>query len=215
MINSLLGRDPIAPLGRPADILKPSLDRTLDDFSNMALARSPVVQAKQRMVEQGQEEVSLSRKGYLPDMTVSAGWFSRGEMTGVWEASVMFKVPLYFWNKSTGVKAASAELSSARYEYESTKLMMLSRLKDLYTMAKTSERLLGLYETGILPQAQLGLQSATSSYQVGKIDFQALLESESLLLKYELAYEEELVGLNKTLSRVGEAAGEEGMKNDK
>ncbi len=207
MINSLLGRDPLAPLGRPADVLKVSLDRTLDNLSGAALAHSPAVLAKQRMIEQSQEEVSLSRKGYLPDMIVSAGWFSRREMTGVWEASVMFKVPLYFWNKSTGVKAASADLSSARYEYEASKLMTLSKVKDLYTMAKTSERLLGLYEAGILPQARLGLQSATASYQVGKIDFPALLESESLLLKYELAYEEELVSLNKAISQVGEAVG--------
>ena len=36
--------------------------------------------------------------------------------------------------------------------YESQKLMVLSKVKDLYTMAKTSERLLSLYEAGIIPR---------------------------------------------------------------
>jgi outer membrane protein TolC len=126
----------------------------------------------------------------------------------VYEASVMLKVPLYFWNKSTGVKAASADLGSARYDYEATKLMAVSRVKDLYTMAKTSERLLNLYDAGILPQARLALQSATSSYQVGKVDFLSLLESETVLLKYQLQYEE-LVNLNKTVSMISEVTGEE------
>jgi outer membrane protein TolC len=108
------------------------------------------------------------------------------------------------------VKAASADLGSARYEYESAKLMTISRVKDLYTMAKTSERLLNLYDAGILPQAQLALQSATSNYQVGKIDFLSLLESQSVLLKYQLQYEEELVSLNKTASMISEVTGEDG-----
>jgi outer membrane protein TolC len=88
--------------------------------------------------------------------------------------------------------------------------MTISRVKDLYTMAKTSERLLNLYDAGILPQAQLALQSATSNYQVGKIDFLSLLESQSVLLKYQLQYEEELVNLNKTVSMISEVTGEDG-----
>lgn len=210
MIDTLLGRDPRAPLGRPGDRLVTTYGTGLDELTSMAVAHSPSLSAKHRMVEQSEYELSLSRREYLPDMVVSGGWFTRGELKDVYEASVMFRVPLYFWNKSTGVKAASADLGSARYEYESAKLMTISRIKDLYTMAKTSERLLNLYESGILPQAQLALQSASSNYQVGKVDFLSLLESESLLLKYQLQYEEELVNLNKTISMISEVTGEDG-----
>jgi outer membrane protein TolC len=210
MINSLLGRDPRAPLGRPGDRLVTTFGSGLDELTSMAVAHSPSLSAKHRMVEQSEYELSMSRREYLPDMVVSGGWFTRGELKDVYEASVMLRVPLYFWNKSTGVKAASADLGSARYEYESVKLMTISRVKDLYTMAKTSERLLNLYDAGILPQARLALQSAASNYQVGKIDFLSLLESQSVLLKYQLQYEEELVNLNKTVSMISEVTGEDG-----
>jgi outer membrane protein TolC len=210
MIDTLLGRDPRAPLGRPGDRLVTTFGTGLDELTSMAVDHSPSLSAKHRMVEQSEYELSLSRREYLPDMVVSGGWFTRGELKDYYEASVMLRVPLYFWNKSTGVKAASADLGSVRYEYESAKLMTISRIKDLYTMAKTSERLLNLYESGIIPQAQLALQSATSNYRVGKADFLSLLESESLLLKYELQYEEELVNLNKTISMISEVTGEDG-----
>jgi outer membrane protein TolC len=210
MINTLLGRDPRAPLGRPGDRLVTAFGKGLDELASMAVANSPSLSAKHRMVEQSEYELSMSRREYLPDMVVYGGWFTRGDLKDVYEASVMLRVPLYFWNKSTGVKAASADLGSARYEYESAKLMTISRVKDLYTMAKTSERLLNLYDAGILPQAQLALQSATSNYQVGKIDFLSLLESQSVLLKYQLQYEEELVSLNKTVSMISEVTGEDG-----
>lgn len=208
MINALLGRDPRDLLGRPGDRLETTFGTGLDELADRAVAHSPSLSARHRMVEQSEYELSMSRREYLPDVVVSGGWFTRGEMKDVYEASVMLKVPLYFWNKATGVKAAAADLGSARYEYEAVKLMTISRVKDLYTMAKTSERLLNLYDAGILPQARLALQSATSNYQVGKVDFLSLLESETVLLKYQLQYEEELVNLNKTISMISEVTGE-------
>ncbi len=210
MINTLLGRDPRAPLGRPGDPLVTTFGTGLDELTSMALAHSPSLSAKHRMVEQSEYELSLSRREYLPDLVVSGGWFTRGELKDVYQASVMLRVPLYFWNKSAGVKAASADLGSAMYEYKSAELMTISRIKDLYTMAKTSERLLNLYDAGILPQARLALQSASSNYEVGKVDFLSLLESETVLFKYQLQYEEELVNLNKTIAMISEVTGEDG-----
>jgi outer membrane protein TolC len=209
MIASLAGRDPLTPLGRPAELPPVSLSRSVEDIAAMALAHSPILQARQRMVEQGTEEVLSRKKEFLPDMVVSGGWYFRGDLPDVWEASLMFKVPLYFWNKSADVRAAKAELHSAQYEYEAMKLMTLSRVRDLHAMAKTSEHHLRLYETGIIPQARMALQSATSNYQVGKTEFMALLDSESLLLKYQLMEQEEIVNLHKTLAMIGEMTGDE------
>lgn len=209
IINSLVGRDPLAPLGRPDELPKQTTLPTIDELAARALGHSPVLQGKQLMVEQGREELSLSRREYLPDMVVSGGWFTRGDKSDVWQASIMFKVPLYFWNKATGVRAASADLSAARYEYDAEKLSTLARVRDLYSSVKTSEHHLQLYGTGIIPEARMSLQSATSNYQVGKTDFLSLLESENMLLKYQLTEQEELVKLNKTLSMLGEITGEE------
>lgn len=168
-----------------------------------------MLKARQRMVDAGKEELSLSKQQYLPDMVLSGGVFDRGGFMDVWQASIMFKVPLYFWNTASGVRAASADLEAARHEYDGAKLMVLAKVKDLASMARTSERLLNLYEAGIIPQSQMARQSASSSYQVGKVDFQALLEAETLVLTYQLAYEQELVNLNKSLAMIREAAGME------
>jgi len=209
MINRLVGRDPLAHLGRPAELPPVSLNKSVEDLAAMAQAHSPLLQGKQRMVEQSEFEVSSQKKEYLPDMVLSGGWFTRGEKSDVWQASVMLKVPLYFWNKSTGVKAANADLHAARYDYNTAQLAVLARMRDLYAMAKTSEHHLHLYETGIIPQATQALQSTLSNYRVGKTDFLTLLDSQGLLLKYQLMAQEELANLHKTLSMIGEMTGEE------
>ena len=208
MINRLVGRDPLAHLGRPAELPPVSLNKSVEDLAAMAQAHSPLLQGKQRMVEQSEFEVSSQKKEYLPDMVLSGGWFTRGEKSDVWQASVMLKVPLYFWNKSTGVKAANADLHAARYDYNTAQLAVLARMRDLYAMAKTSEHHLHLYETGIIPQATQALQSTLSNYRVGKTDFLTLLDSQGLLLKYQLMAQEELANLHKTLSMIGEMTGE-------
>jgi outer membrane protein TolC len=209
MINRLVGRDPLAPLGRPAELPRTSLEKSIEDLAAMAQAHSPQLQGKQLMVEQSEFEVSSRKKEFLPDLVLSGGWFTRGDKTDVWQASVMFKVPLYFWNKSTGVKAANADLQSSRYDYNTAQLSVLARVRDLYATAKTSEHHLHLYETGIIPQATLALQSTTANYRVGKTDVFNLLDSNSLLLKYQLMEQEELAILHKTLSMIGELTGEE------
>lgn len=208
-INSLIGRNPLAPLGKPAEPPRRALTKSLDEMAARAQAHSPMLKGKQQMVEQGEAELSMSRREYLPDMVVSAGMFTRGDYKDVWQASLMLKVPLYFWNKATGVKAANADLHAARYEYEAEKLATLARMRDLYAMVNTAEHHLHLYESGIIPQARLALQSASSNYQVGKTDFLSLLESENMLLKYQLMEQEELVNLSKAQSMLGEITGEE------
>jgi outer membrane protein TolC len=209
MINSLVGRNPLADLGRPVELPRPSLEKSAEDLAAMAGAHSPLLQGKLRMVEQSSFEVSSRKKDFLPDMLLSGGWFTRGERPDVWQASVMFKVPLYFWNKSTGVKAANADLRSSQYDLDAARLSVLARVRELYAAARTSEHHLDLYGTGIIPQAGQALQSATSNYRVGKADFMSLLDSEGLLLKYQLMEQEELVNLHKTLSMIGEMTGEE------
>ena len=209
MINRLVGRDPLAPLGKPAELPRTSLEKSIGDLAAMAQAHSPLLQGKQRMVEQGEFEVSSRKKEFLPDLVLSGGWFTRGDKSDVWQASVMFKVPLYFWNKSTGVKAANADLQSSRYDYNNAQLSVLARVRELYATAKTSEHHLHLYETGIIPQASLALQSTTANYRVGKTDVFNLLDSNSLLLKYQLMEQEELATLHKTLSMIEELTGEE------
>jgi cobalt-zinc-cadmium efflux system outer membrane protein len=209
MINRLVGRDPLAPLGRPDELPLISLAKSVADLAAMAQAHSPLLRGKQRMVEQSEFEVSSRKKDFLPDIVLSGGWFTRGDKMDVWQASVMLKVPLYFWNKSTGVKAANADLQSSRYEYHSAQLSVLAQVRELYAAAKTSEHHLELYKTGIIPQATLALRSATANYQVGKTDVFNLLDTDSLLLKYQLMEQEELVTLHKTLSMIGELTGED------
>jgi outer membrane protein TolC len=66
-----------------------------------------------------------------------------------------------------------------------------------------------LYEKGIIPQSRLALESATSAYQTGSVDFSALLDSLMTVFSFELEYQRNLAEYLKALARIEEYTGVE------
>ena len=116
---------------------------------------------------------------------------------------VSAKLPLYFWRKQgPELEAARLNLSSARSMRDNTASTVRYQLKEVYTMATTSEKLANLYGSAIVPQSNLALNSAIANYQVGKIDFLQLIDASMSLLEYQLKYYESMVEFHKALARL-------------
>ena len=87
--------------------------------------------------------------------------------------------------------------------------MLLARLKKFYVEARAAERLANLFRRGIIPQANLSLESAMAGYQVGKVDLLTVLDNLLRLLDDELRYYDELAKLEKALAQIEEIVGVE------
>ncbi len=206
-INSLLGRSPSAPLGRPADYAKAGLP-ALEDAMARASQNAPVLKREQAMVERGQLAVREARKGYYPDFGVMGGYYNMGSMPAMYEFRFDVKVPLYFWRKQRAAVQEQAALeSAARHQMASTAQSVALGLKETWEAARTSDELLTLYSKGILPQSTLALESSLSSYQVGTLDFLTLLTNFRSVLDYEMNYYEELAAFQKAVARMEELSG--------
>ncbi|TFG47813.1 MAG: TolC family protein, partial [Gemmatimonadales bacterium] len=104
--------------------------------------------------------------------------------------TVMIGVSLPIW-------AGSKQLP-LRQEMQDMKAVETAMAKDLYneTVAELTEaradaertRVLGtLYATAILPQSKAAVESALSSYRVGRVDYMTLVENEMTVNRYEIA----------------------------
>ncbi|MDZ7262793.1 MAG: TolC family protein, partial [candidate division KSB1 bacterium] len=208
LINRLLDRPPQAPLGRPAEVMKSPFDRTLEELNELALQRSPMLKMAERRIEEKQAALSLAKKEYLPNFQLNAMYNSRDRLEAMWEANVGVEIPLYFWRKQKkGVEEAQLNLSEAQNLHEKTKQELLFEVKDNFVMARTSDTLVRLYGTAIIPQSSLSLESAISGYEVGKVDFLTLLDNLLTLLNNELMYYEQLVDFQKALARLEAVVG--------
>ncbi len=210
-IKRILNRPLDSPLGEPEEITKSELTTTLAEITDATSEHAPLLKSSSEIVDSREESLKLAKKQYLPDFILGATYFNRdwgnGDLDDIWQVSLGLRVPLYYWRKEKfGVREASLDVSQARENYESTKNNLLFQVKDNYITATTAEKLVELYQTGIIPQSTLSLESAISGYQVGNIDFLTLLNNLITLFNFELEYYKQLTEYQKALARIEEIA---------
>jgi len=208
-INSLLYRPPGTPLGKPAEVKKAELRYSLEQLQGMAEANFPELKVREREIDRNQYAVALTQKSYYPDFTLGFTYFER-TVPSMYGYMFNVKVPLYFWRKQRNeLESAAFSLESAKKQRENTLATLHASLRDTYLVAGTSERLVNLYGSSVIPQARLALESAIAGYQVGRVDFLTLIDSLVTLLDYELKYFEVLTDFQKALARLEPYVGSE------
>jgi len=208
-INSILNRRPGTPVGRPEDVKPKELVATLEQLYDVAAQNSPMLRRDQKMIERSELAVNSARKEYYPDVTLSGGYFNQGHMAPMYQFQASFKVPINFWRKQrAGVNEQVSMLSEARRTYEATDQSLHYRIKDDYTMAQASSRLMKLYTQTVVPQGNSALESSLSTYETGAVDFLSVLTNFTTVLDYEMNYYDEALNYELALSRLEEMTGQ-------
>jgi outer membrane protein TolC len=204
-INSLLNRPTSARLGRP-ELAKPTpFDFTLDQLLATAEKNSPALRSRALLLDRSSLALTLARKDYLPDFSVSVGYMFFGRFPDMYDVRFNVKVPLYFWRKQrSGVEEAAASLAESKQNFRAAAQDLFFKIKDQYLTVKTAEQLAELYEKGILPQSSAALESALSGYEVGTVDFPGLIDNFAVLLNYQLELYRQRVEREKALARLEE-----------
>ncbi len=207
-LNSLLNRPPSAALGAPVAVEQASLSYPTEELERVARERSPILQAADLDTTRADSSLTLARREYYPDFVLRADYYNKAALTPEWEVGVGIRVPLYFWRKQAlGVQEAAARVEAARAARQSTAQEIFMRMRDLQAQAEAADRLVKLYESVVVPQAQQSLASASAGYQVGQVDFLTVLNSFTVLNDYQLRAYEERANLEKAIAGVEELAG--------
>ncbi len=209
-INSVLNRRPGTPVGRPDDARPKEQMPALEELYSAAAQNSPMLGRDKKMIERSELAVNSARKEYYPDMTLSGGYFNQGSMSPMYQFQASFRVPMYYWRKQrAGVNEQVSMLSQARRNYEATDQSLHFRIKDDYTMAQASLRLMKLYTQTVVPQGNLALESSLSTYETGGLDFLSVLTNFTTVLDYEMSYYDEALSYSLALSRLEEMIGQQ------
>lgn len=210
LINSLLLRSPETKIPKTAEYQKAELPYSLDQLNQMALDSSAKLKTQDKNIDRSQYAVELARKEYYPDFAVGFSYVDRDDMKEMYGFMAKAKLPVYFWRKQRpDLENARLNLTSAQRQRESITSTLSYNVRDAHTVATTSDRLVQLYENGIIPQSKIALESAFAAYQTGTVDFLTLLDSLVTLLDYELKYFEALTGFQKALAKLEPIIGAE------
>jgi outer membrane protein TolC len=209
-LNTLLFRDPEAPLAAPEKFEPARLGHSLDELYTLARGQDTGLQREQRMIERDQYAVNLAHQDYRPDFTVAYMYQQRPDLLDMHGFTVTANIPIFYRTKQREeVKEAKAQLETAQLSKENRQTELLFAVKAEYLQAKSSEDLMKLYSQAVVPQSSLTLESSMASYEVGTVDFLTILANFTTVLDYEVSYYRELSNYQMALARLEPLVGVE------
>jgi len=201
-LSRLLLRADASPFAPPAAVAPTALPANLEDLLRIADEASPVLHEKARMIAQSERKLDLARKDRRPDFSVNFTYHNRGSIDPYYTFGGTVTLPNLHGRQNSAIEESVADLGGARSGADMARAEVRYQVTEAYRMAEASERLLRLYDEGILKQTRLSLDSALSQYRVGKVTFLTLVTSWRRLLDYDLTYHEQLAEHEKALARL-------------
>jgi outer membrane protein TolC len=207
MLNSLLNRS----LDTQIDSLEESSNKVLE-VDEKAILKSakenrPELKSFQEMVRKTEIDYSLAKQEYLPDFMIKYKRESNAN-PGSWAVMLGVTVPLWFWEKQDSfVKEAHANVGVVKAEYQAEENLVLFEVSSSYARFDAAKKLVKIYETGVLPQAQAALETARRGYETDTLSFLDLLDSVRTLREFQMEYFESLANLEIALADLERAVG--------
>jgi len=180
-INRLLARPLDTPVTtQPAPALTP-LGDTADEAIAAALAVNPELRGAALAIEANTAAAAAARRDLKPDFSVQGGYMNRGGLDAMWLAGVGITWPFNKKARESAVAEAEIRAKGGSHVVESIRLQLAYRTRERFTRAKAIEKLVALYDGGIVPQNRMTVEATLTSYQAGKVPFVSVLEAMAAL----------------------------------
>ncbi|MBV6448197.1 TolC family protein [Nitrosomonas sp.] len=181
----------------------------METLQQQALAERPQLLALQSLIARNEKSVDLARKAYYPDLDVRVSYGQRDNMLDGTRrddmVSMTVAVNLPVWRGSK-IEPRIAESQAMRNQtislYQAQTNEITAKLRQQIAIAEQSLKSVRLYQTAILPQAKLTVESALSAYQVGRVDFLTLLDNQMTVFDYEASLIAAMANYNKALAEI-------------
>jgi outer membrane protein TolC len=191
-LNTLLGRDPGAPLnvrGDYAVLATLPQARSLDD---LALRSRPDLLAAQQAAERSHKEQELASKAFVPDFTVSAGYMIQQPGAFARNAYMIEGSMNLPWLNHRKHDAEIAEAAVQATEQDAELAAMrngaFGQIKEALIEAEAAQKLAHMYHDQLRPQAEATLQSSVIAYENDKTDLLDLLDSQMTVINIDQAW---------------------------
>ena len=144
-------------------------------------------------IAQKETEYLIAKKSYFPKFFITAAYGQRDDglkdkhRSDLMSLLVGADIPIWSKNKQNKkVAETQIRIMQAKAQLQSMQNDISFKLNDLLAKIKKEEELVVLYKEQIIPEATQSLDADMSAYQVGKIDFLTLLNTQMTLLNYEI-----------------------------
>ncbi len=216
-LNALLNRPANLEIIIPEKISEqlPDLQAEIQLFKQAEQYRA-LLASRRKQIDAAKARLDLAKKDYYPDFNVGAYYGGRANtISGQSRADFLsmklsMTIPLYFSSKqSKAVDQRSKELIQKKYALQDEWNQVRAEISKAYSDFRQYKNKTVLFKSGIIPQARQTVASMLSGYQVDKVDFLNLVQSQITLYNYEIQYWKAVTEANQALAQLTAMIGKE------
>ncbi|UCH61799.1 MAG: TolC family protein [Fidelibacterota bacterium] len=185
----------------PVFPLPPSIDSLLEEAS----LRNPGLLRSHEIIDVSESAVHRARLNYFPDLMLGGNVVLTGKSLvpdppaesgrDALLFTVGITIPLYRKKYRALEQSAKAGLNSARLAAENIENQLKSQLELVSFDLHDAARKVRLYEEALIPRAEQSLLTSEKAYIAEEVDFLTLIESQRVLLNYQLSHQKALADL--------------------
>jgi outer membrane protein TolC len=188
--------------------------QALKDLKERSLANNPWLWLRQAKVAQSEVEIKLAKKEYWPDMDFKVAYGQRDEdFTGrdlpdFFSATVTVNLPVWAKSRQNKKLAASKKSHDAAIKsYRNLAVSLPYQVDALATEINNTQKNYKLYVDALLVQSEQWAYSSLAAYEVGKVEFNTMINAQILLLRAELQAKRYLYTIYQKLAELEEVLG--------
>jgi len=175
----------------------------------------PSLRFREGMVEKERMKLNLTRKKYLPDFSLGAGyrWIGESPMEiedsgrDAWNISVGLTLPVWFGSIKSEVAERRGMVRVMELKYMAERTEQIRRIEVLRNKYRAAREIVQLYREELIPRAGQALESAREGYMSGKLGFIDILDSERLLINLRIKLAEKKAAAFRYLAVLEEVSG--------
>lgn len=192
---------PEEPVGELPDLM---------ELGAAAGKNNPELKLYRYAIERGKAAYDLALNEFMPDFTFKFKQMIQRDRVdkNAWAGMIGATIPLWFFqNEFFGVKEMKSELEAVKAEYKMKENAVLFDVMDARARADANVKMIRLYETSFIPQANQTVEAALRGYESGKSDFLTLLDSQRMLIEFKLDRYKAILELRIALADLERAIG--------
>lgn len=171
----------------------------------------PLLERGRLGVAQAEKRRDLAHRQIWPDVTVGVQYGQRDRGTGterMGSAVLGFSLPLHAGRRQYAARDEAAAMERlARAELGGMEAEVDAHIGELLAELERARTLTALYRDEVIPEAHANVESAFSSYRVGKVDFLTLVDAQKTVNRYEGELYQLLGDYGKALAALESAVG--------
>ena len=197
-LNASLNRPLHEPLPWPNSLPTEGITATDEQVLTWFRQVNPELKALGHEIAKERHLLALARKDYFPDVTLGLDYIDteHANMSGVPDSGkdpiigmVSVNLPIWYSKYRASEREAAARHRMAAKTKANRENVLGAQIKMVLYNLRDAARKMDLYRDTLVPKARQSLKATEAAFRAGNANFLDLLDTQRVLLEFELSYE--------------------------